>query len=106
MAITNTLLQNSAAQTIFTSAGSHGDVVSVVYLCNRSATYSTANVFVVQSGGTANQMLNMIYSNVFIAAGDTLVMDMEKIILATGDSIKANCTNNNDVVATVSTLAV
>lgn len=106
MAITNTALSNSTAQTIFTSAGAHGDIISVMYLCNIDSSFQTANVFVVQSGDTPDPSLNVIYSNVLIDAGDTLVVDMEKIVLATGDYIAANCTTNNMVVATVSSLAV
>ena len=106
MALTNNALQDADAQSIFTSAGTHGDIVTVMYLCNTDVTYQTANVFLVGSGDAADPALNIIYSNVSISAGDTLVIDMEKIVLATGDSVQANCSANNVVIATVSSLAV
>lgn len=106
MAITNTALKNAVAQSIFTSGSTRGDIITTMYLCNTTASFSTANVFIVKNGGTANVSLNIIYSNVMIQAGDTLVVDMEKIVLDTGDSIRANCTVNNALVATVSSLAV
>ena len=106
MAITNTALQNADAQSIFTSTGTHGDIVTVIYLCNVDTVFETANVFVVQNGDTPDPTYNIIYSNVFIAAEDTLVVDMEKIVLSPGDYIAANCTTSNMVVATVSTLVV
>ena len=106
MAITNTSLKNADAQSIFTSASTRGDIITTMYLCNTTGSFSTANVFIVKNGEAANVALNIIYSNVMIQAGDTLVVDMEKIVLGYGDTIRANCTVNNSLVATVSSLAV
>ena len=106
MAITNTSLQDSAAQSIFTSAGTHGDVVTVMYLCNIDTVAQQANVFLVPTGDSADPALNIIYSNVSIDAGDTLVIDMEKIVLVVGDSVQANCSSSDTIIATVSSLAV
>jgi len=106
MAITNTKLRNDVAQSIFTSAGTNGDVITTMYFCNINNAFQTANVFVVKSGQVANVDLNQIYSNVAIQSGDTLVVDMEKLVLAPGDSIRANCTTSDKVLVTVSSLAV
>ena len=103
---TNTSLKNADAQSIFTSASTRGDIITTMYLCNTTGSFSTANVFIVKNGEAANVALNIIYSNVMIQAGDTLVVDMEKIVLGYGDTIRANCTVNNSLVATVSSLAV
>lgn len=106
MAITNTKLKNDIAQTIFTSTGTNGDVITTMYFCNIDTGFNTANVFVVKSGSVANVLLNMVYSNVAIQADDTLVVDMEKLVLAPGDSIRANCYNSDKLLVTVSSLAV
>jgi hypothetical protein len=55
----------------------------------------------VPSGGTAN-VLNKIYSNVTITAGDTLVVETEKIIFSSGDTLRANASANSAINATVS----
>ena len=107
MAITNNALSNSTAASIFTSAGTHGDAVTTMYFCNTTASQQTVNVFVVANGDVADPGLNIIYSNVAIAAGDTLVTDMaEKLILGIGDSIQANASTSSGIVSTISTLGI
>lgn len=106
MAITNSVLHNSIATSIFTSAGTSGDAVTTMYFCNPDAAQHTVNVFVVPTGTVANTALNIIYSNVAIAAGDTLVIDMEKLVLGVGDSIQANASTDNKIAATVSSLSI
>lgn len=107
MAITNNILGNTAASSIFTSTGTNGDIVTVMYLCNTDSSFQTANVFLVANTNLPDPALNIIYSNVLINAGDTLVIDMEKIVLNTNDYVAANCSaSGNVVIATVSSLAV
>jgi hypothetical protein len=106
MAITNSILGNITAGNIFVSAGTNGDAITTMYFCNPNATQYTVNVFVVANGAVANTALNIVYSNVAIAAGDTLVIDMEKLVLGTGDTIQANASADNKIVATVSSLRV
>ena len=106
MAITNTILSNTTAANIFVSAGTQGDAITTMYFCNPNATQYTVNVFVVPSGSVANTALNIVYSNVAIAAGDTLVIDMEKLVLGAGDTICANASADNKIAATVSSLAI
>jgi hypothetical protein len=95
---------NSASLTttvanIYASSGN--SVMSVAYLCNYSASPVTVNVFAVISGGTASSS-NIIYSNVVITAGDTLVIDKEKIVFGNGETLKANASANSAVTSTVS----
>lgn len=98
MSITNTALSNSTAATVFTSAGN--TVVSTMHLCNFTNATQAVNVHIVPSGTIANAT-NMIYSNLSIAAYNTLVIDKEKFLLANGDSIRANCNSAGAVSATV-----
>jgi hypothetical protein len=88
MSITNTALTTGAAATVYTSSGN--SVVSTMHICNITNAAQSVNVYVVPSGTIANSV-NIIYSNVSIAAYNTYVVDKEKFVLANGDSIRANC---------------
>jgi len=84
---------------IYTSSGN--TVMSVAYFCNYSSSPAQITVHLVPSGGSAN-VLNRIYSNVSITAGDTLVVETEKILFASGDSLRANASANSAINASVS----
>jgi hypothetical protein len=84
---------------IYTSSGN--TVMSVAYFCNYSTSPAQITVHLVPSGGSAN-VLNRIYSNVSITAGDTLVVETEKIIFGNNDTLQANASANNAINATVS----
>ncbi len=84
---------------IYTSSGN--TVMSVAYFCNYSSSPAQITVHLVPSGGSAN-VLNRIYSNVSITAGDTLVVETEKIIFSSGDMLQANASANTAINSTVS----
>lgn len=88
MAISNTVLTTTTANVLYgTSTNSYA--VTTLYIHNSSAGTAYANLHLVQSGGAVGNA--KIYGSKSIAAGDTLIMDMEKLILAQGDAIHANC---------------
>ena len=89
----------TAVGNIYTSSGN--TVMSVAYFCNYSSSPAQITVHLVPSGGSAN-VLNKIYSNVTITAGDTLVVETEKIIFSSGDTLRANASANSAINATVS----
>ena len=89
----------TAVGNIYTSSGN--TVMSVAYFCNYSSSPAQITVHLVPSGGSAN-VLNRIYSNVSITAGDTLVVETEKIIFSSGDTLQANASANSAITATVS----
>lgn len=89
----------SSVSTVYTSSGN--TVMSVAYFCNYSTSPAQITVHLVPSGGSAN-VLNKIYSNVSVTAGDTLVVETEKIIFSTGDTLQANASANNAFNAIVS----
>lgn len=89
----------SSVSNVYVSSGN--TVMSVAYFCNYSASPAQVSVHVVPAGGTAN-VLNKIYSNVSITAGDTLVVETEKIIFGNGDTLQANASTNNAINAIVS----
>jgi hypothetical protein len=84
---------------LYTSSGN--TVMSVAYFCNYSASPAQITLHVVPSGASAN-VLNRIYNNVSITAGDTLVVETEKIIFGSGDTLQGNTSANNAINAIVS----
>jgi hypothetical protein len=97
--ITSVQLTTTAANIIYgTSTQSKG--ITAMYLCNTNGTSATANVFLVPAGGTVADC--RIYSNLSIAASDTHISDLERIVLDAGDSIWANASGN--IVMTISSM--
>ncbi len=107
MAIHNNVLRESGqvAANIFACASANGDAITTMYFCNRDASTTTFNLYVVPAGFEANAN-NIVYSNKTITAGDTYIIDWEKLVLNNGDSIRANANIGNAIVATVSTIGL
>lgn len=95
----NQLTDSSTPGNIYASTGN--SVVSTVYFCNTSAADVTINVWAVPASGTYGAG-NQIYKTLTIAAYDTYIMDVEKLILGQDDSLQANCSASSSVTATVS----
>lgn len=104
MSIQSTVLTTSAAN-IFVGSGTLGSAISTMYFCNRSASATTFNLYIVPAGGTAN-VNNIAYSNKTVASNDTYIMDLEKLFLGAGDMIQASANTGNAIVATVSSIGV
>ena len=104
MAITSIAL-DTAATTIYTSSSTNGDAVTTMYFCNRDSTTRTFSLYLVPSGGSAN-VNNIAYSNKTVTAGDTYIIDWEKLVLSTGDMIQATSNTANAIVASVSTIGL
>lgn len=107
MAITSSavVVDSLDAANVFVSAGTNGDAVTTMYFCNRSAGTTKFNLYLVPAGGNAD-VNNIVYSSKTITAGDTYIIDWEKLVLSNGDTIRANANVGNAVVATVSTIGV
>lgn len=102
MAITNTIL-DTVGNVLYASSGS--TVVSVMYFCNNDSTQQSIQVYAVPNGGSVAAN-TIVYKNVTIAAGDTFVVDMEKLVLANGDALFANASANSAITATLSYIGV
>lgn len=88
-AVTTMIFCNTALpQDIYTQ---DGDTYLDVHLCKSGA-----------AAGPGNQILN----NIPIPAGETFVLDTEKIILEATDVIKASTTSPTNITATVSYIEV
>jgi hypothetical protein len=102
MALSQLTLTGSATS-VFTSSGNNA--VTTIYLCNFSASDRTVSIYLVPNTGTAGTG-NIIYQNVTIAAGDTYIIDTERLVLANGDSIQALASATTSVTMTVSYVGV
>jgi hypothetical protein len=111
MAIQSTAI-GSTNTTLFSSTGNNA--ITTVMVCNKAVydplnpltglTY--LNLYVVASGGSADNNLNMIVNQLPMTAGETVTFDTEKIILTNGDSIVATSASPANLIATVSYLEV
>lgn len=81
---------------VYVSTGN--TAITWLSLCNYSAGNVLANVFVVPAGNTAGTT-NQIWHNLPLPAGDTyqIYQAAEKILLANGDTVQANCSANTTV---------
>ena len=100
MAIQSTSL-TLATSNIYVSSGS--TVVSVMYFCNQGASAANLNVWATSAGSTFGAA-NLVYREIQLAAADTYVVDMEKLVLSGGDYIRANA--GGTVSATVSYVGI
>lgn len=106
MAISNTRLTTTDPINVFTASGQQA--ITVVYLTNTDSSLNAAvSVYCVDSGdSTGASEDNMIYNALEINAGDTYVMDLEKLILDNGDFLDCESNVANVITVTVSSIAV
>lgn len=93
----------TGATTLYTSTGS--SAITAVYFMNDDASTVTIQVHVVLDGGTAGAT-NKIIKDLSIAAGDTYIVDTERLILDNGDTIQASASTGSVVHATISYIGV
>ena len=105
MAIYNTpitALVEASADTL--ASGSGARAITTVIVCNTTGADKTVSLYAVAGGGSASTN-NMIVNTLTVPAGDTVSFDQEKMVLSTGDELKAICSASG-LTATVSTLVV
>lgn len=107
MAIHNTVLVDAgqAAANVLAVTSIGGQAVTTMYFCNTNVNPTTFTMHVVPAGFEANAN-NIVYKNKVITAGDTYIIDWEKLVLGQGDTVRANANIGNSIVATVSTIGV
>ena len=110
MAIANATIVDTAPGTtqtiIYTATADVG--VTVIYFCNPDTVARTLEIFISPGGGAAVAQ-DKIYDAVSIPAGDTFLMDTEKLVLASADEIiviPGESDTTNAMVATISTLGI
>lgn len=92
--------------TIFTASGDQA--ITVIYFYNSDTIARTIDVHV-KPAAEALALENQIYGGVSIPAGNTFVMDLEKLVLSSTDVITAvvgESDTTTAVVATVSSIGV
>ena len=104
MAITNSLITTGAAANVYVSSGA--SAITAMYLCNIDTSARTFDIYVCPSGNSVATPTTRIYSAVNIQAGDTYVVDNEKLILSSGDMIKANCSGSGAISMTISYIGI
>lgn len=98
MALNSTNLTTTTTP-IYTSSGE--TAAMTFYFSNYSTSANvTFSLWAVKSGQLPSNV-NVLYSNVAVQAGDTYVMDIERIFLDNGDSMQAYCSANNAMSATL-----
>jgi len=99
MAISNTVL-TTIVSNVYVSSGN--SVVSVMYFYNNDSSTRDFSLFLVPSGTSTINSAVQIYGNVQVTPYDTFVVDLEKLVLSNGDSIRGNASANTSVTASVS----
>lgn len=102
MAIKNTYLGNTSITQVF-SATAQTAITTAIFCNVTTNTNATINVYAVPSGSAALPQ-TQIMKEVPLSSGDTFVLDTERLILETNDSIWAQASNANCITVTVSTL--
>ena len=101
--IINSIVDNAAPTAFYTSVGN--TAITVIYFCNTSGSTRVLDVYLFPTGG-AGAANTQIYKSVSIPAGETFVIDMEKIIFANGDELAAKVDGGTDLTVTVSYVGV
>lgn len=102
MALAQSTLTTSASA-VYTSSGN--SAIVTIYLCNYSAVDQTATLHLVAAAGSVSNS-NIVYKEIPIAAGDTYVIDTERLVLANGESIRALASANSSITMTVNYVGV
>jgi hypothetical protein len=109
--LTNLTLPMTAAQVVAGTA-TQNKAITCMQICNitnlpafEGAVTINVNVYAVPNGQTASQS-TLIYCLVPITAGDTFIVDTERLVLGDGDSIWAECDTADAAIMTVSTVGI
>jgi hypothetical protein len=111
MAISNTRLTATTTTSVYTSSGTNA--VTTIIVCNtgepnltdETVNASNLTLYLVPNLGSASDATTIV-KNLTIPAGETVFFSDEKVILSTGDSVRAEASVENLLTVTVSTLSV
>ena len=107
MAISNSYI-NATITTVYTSSGTNA-ITSMIFCNYADSTLTDADTYldlhIVPNGGTYNDQ-NKILHQLRIPAGETFIMDSERLVLESGDTVQAQTTSPATVSVTISTIPV
>jgi hypothetical protein len=109
MALTSTQIETSGND-IFLCPGTSPDnlqehAVTCMIFCNTSASDATLNLYTVPTGLSVAAQTQVI-KDLLIPAGETFSFDSEKLVLGTGDRVRAVASANSRLSVTVSSMRV
>ena len=111
MAINSTRLTTTGDTIVYNSPGVNA--ITLIVVCNtgtpdleNESVNSTLLQLNIVKSGTLTSDTNCIVKNLVIPAGETVFFSEERIVLDTGDTIRATSTEPNLISITVSSLAV
>ena len=102
MAIVNNLVGTTATE-LYASSGNTALVVA--YLCNTGASGVTVQIHAVPNGESVSDQ-NKLYHDLVIPAGDTFIIDTEKLIFSDGDKLFATASSPNVLMNTISYVGI
>jgi len=106
MAIYNTAITATLeASSTKLSSGTGDRAVTTIIVCNTTASDKTLSLYAVPSPGTTASTSNMIVNTLTVPAGDMVSFDQEKLVLTSGDEVRAVCSASG-LTATISILPV
>lgn len=107
MAIKN-LQMSTATPVVFTVPANESHAFTTIMVCNKGTTTATFSLYAVMATEAVNDNKNKIISLASVDAGDTFIMDSEKIILEAADklSFQQNTGTTGDLLVTVSYIIV
>lgn len=111
MAINSTRLTTTGDTVLYTSGGVNA--ITLIIVCNtgvidpldESVNSTTLQLNLVKNGQLTSDS-NVIVKNLLIPPGETVFFSEERIVLDTGDSIRATSTEPNLLTITVSSISV
>lgn len=107
MAINNAQL-STGSPIEFTVTAGQSWAFTTILVCNKGASSATFSLYAVLDSEAVNDNKNKIVNTANIDAGDTFIMDSEKLILEAGDKLSFQQTGgtNGDLLVTVSYIVV
>jgi hypothetical protein len=107
MAINNGQLSTGAAIEFTVTAGQSWAFTTIM-VCNKGVSAATFSLYAVLNGDAVSNIKNKIVNTANIDAGDTFIMDSEKLILEAGDKLSFQQIGgtNGDLLVTVSYIVV
>jgi hypothetical protein len=106
MAISQTQINSASLSTVYSSTVN--TAVTAIYICNTSSATIHFSLLVVPNSETPNITKHSIYYSVPITSTDTYVVDTERLIFSTGDTIHIvipDYTSDN-IITTVSYVSI
>ena len=99
MSITSSNVTTTASNIYVATGGTHAAMT--FYFANyTNSANAVFSLYAVKSGYSANTF-NVLYTNVLVQAGDTYVMDSERLFLDDNDSLVARANANNRIACTL-----